>query len=383
MAVKKRDVVLMGKNANGDKTIDMPITRLGNIEDSAEIKEKPAADDYIPITDTSDNGQMKKTPYVPINDQTPTYTNIETLAKLVAGEKLGTAFGKIAKAVDVLISHLSDNVRHVTTEERDAWNGKASGDHSHTPESLGALTNIKIGTVKTGAAGSSAEASASTSGTVTTLNLTIPKGDTGAQGPQGVQGPKGDTGATGPQGATGATGAKGATGATGATGPQGPKGDKGDTGPQGPQGAAGAKGATGAAGTRGSRWTVGTAITGGQISGQVFSKSGITDALVNDMYLNSSTKALYQCTLGGAAATAKWAYVCSLTDNYTLTVKDDNSTSVLTLSDGPDEPAAVSNVNAVVSPDAVLKSYSLHLNKNGTSVSSIGLTTMGGYSISV
>lgn len=133
-------------------------------------------------------------------------------------------------------------------------NGKANADHTHTASEIGALTNIKIGTVTTGAAGSSASASAVTDGTVTTLNLTIPKGDAGAQGlkgdtgaagPQGPkgdtgaagpQGPKGDTGATGAQGPKGDTGATGARGATGATGAQGPKGDKGDTGPQGPAG---------------------------------------------------------------------------------------------------------------------------------------------------
>lgn len=156
--------------------------------------------------------------------------------------------------------HIEDNIRHITAAERTAWNSKAAGDHTHTAADVGALTNIKIGTVTTGAAGSSAAASASTSGTVTTLNLTIPKGDTGAAGAQGavgtaagfgtptatvdanvgtpsvtvtasgantakvfnfafknLKGAKGDKGDKGDTGATGATGAKGATGATGAT----------------------------------------------------------------------------------------------------------------------------------------------------------------------
>lgn len=55
----------MGKNAGGDTTIDMPVTRLCNIEDGAEIKEKPAAGDYIPVMDMADGGQMKKFPYTP------------------------------------------------------------------------------------------------------------------------------------------------------------------------------------------------------------------------------------------------------------------------------------------------------------------------------
>ncbi len=102
------------------------------------------------------------------------------------------------------------------------------------------------------------------------------------------------------KGATGATGAAGAKGATGATGPQGPKGDTG---------AAGAKGATG---TRGSRWSSGTAITGTSTTATVFSGSGITDALVNDYYLNTSTGYVYRCTLAGAASAAKWVYVGSI-----------------------------------------------------------------------
>lgn len=71
-------------------------------------------------------------PNVTTNNQTPTYTTAETLAKLVTGEKLGVAFGKIAKAVDELITHLSDTVKHVTAEERTSWNGKAAGNHTHS-----------------------------------------------------------------------------------------------------------------------------------------------------------------------------------------------------------------------------------------------------------
>lgn len=79
-------------------------------------------------------------------------------------------------------------------------------------------------------------------------------------------------------------------------GPQGDKGDKGDTG------------ATGNAGTRGSRWNNGTAITGTSTTATIFSGSGITDALVNDMYLNTSTGNTYRCTVAGVASVAKWVY---------------------------------------------------------------------------
>lgn len=95
------------------------------------------------------------------------------------------------------------------------------------------VPDIGIGTVTTGAAGS--QASASISGTTgdVELNLTIPRGNTGAQGAPGAQGPQGE---------------KGATGARGPQGPAGEKGETGDTGPQGPKGATGARGPQGEAG---------------------------------------------------------------------------------------------------------------------------------------
>ena len=84
---------------------------------------------------------------------------------------------------------------------------------------------------------------------------------------------------------------------------KGPKGDKGETGPQGKQGN------TGATGQRGSRWTEGTKITGTSTTAGIFSGTGIADALVNDMYLNTSTGNVYRCTVGGAASVAKWVFV--------------------------------------------------------------------------
>ena len=82
-------------------------------------------------------------------------------------------------------------------------------------------------------------------------------------------------------------------------GPKGEKGDKGDTG---------AKGDKGATGQRGSRWTQGTKITGTSTTATIFSNSGISDALVNDNYLNTSTGNTYRCTVAGNASTAKWVY---------------------------------------------------------------------------
>lgn len=77
-------------------------------------------------------------------------------------------------------------------------------------------------------------------------------------------------------------------------------------------GSKGSAGATGAAGQRGSRWSHGTAVTGSSTTGAVFSGTGITDALVNDCYLNTSTGNVYRCTASGNASTAKWAYTGSI-----------------------------------------------------------------------
>jgi len=108
----------------------------------------------------------------------------------------------------------------------------------------------EIGTVTTGAAGSSASVTA----TGHTLDFTIPRGDTGAQGIQGIQGIQGNvgtaatiavgsttTGAAGSSAAVTNSGSSSAAtfdftvprGDTGATGPQGIQGIQGDTGPAG------------------------------------------------------------------------------------------------------------------------------------------------------
>lgn len=86
-------------------------------------------------------------------------------------------------------------------------------------------------------------------------------------------------------------------------GPQGAKGDKGDKGDPG---------APGAAGQRGSQWYRGTGITGTSTTATIYSGSGVTSALVNDMYLNTSAGTVYQCTVAGAASVAKWIYAGSI-----------------------------------------------------------------------
>lgn len=82
----------------------------------------------------------------------------------------------------------------------------------------GPANTLTIGTVTTGAAGSNATATITGTAPSQTLNLAIPRGDTGA------------TGSTGATGATGSQGPAGNTGATGSQGPQGIQGEQGDPG---------------------------------------------------------------------------------------------------------------------------------------------------------
>ena len=57
------------------------------------------------------------------------------------------------------------------------------------------------------------------------------------------------------------------------------------------------------------QWYSGTGITGTSTTATAFSNSGVANAQVGDMYLNTSTMNTYRCTVGGAAASAKWVYV--------------------------------------------------------------------------
>ena len=74
----------------------------------------------------------------------------------------------------------------------------------------------------------------------------------------------------------------------------------------------GETGATGEAGADGTKWYTGTAIATTTSTATIYSSSGVTNANVGDMYLNTSKGYTYKCTVAGNASTAKWSYVGSL-----------------------------------------------------------------------
>lgn len=83
-------------------------------------------------------------------------------------------------------------------------------------------------------------------------------------------------------------------------------------GPEGKQGPEGQKGNTGDTGQRGSRCISGTNVTGTSTTGTIFASTGITDSLLHDYYINTSTGNLYECTVPGPADVAEWTYICNI-----------------------------------------------------------------------
>ena len=152
----------------------------------------------------------------------------------------------------------------------------------------GDAATIAVGTVTTGAPGSSATITNVGTSSAAVFDFVIPRGDagptgaTGATGPTGPAGPTGATGPAGPQGATGATGPAGPQGETGPAGPQGEQGIQGETGPTGATGPTGPTGATGAQGPAGTAATitVGAVTTGSAGSNVVVTNSGTSTAAV-------------------------------------------------------------------------------------------------------
>lgn len=73
---------------------------------------------------------LSEVPNVSTNNQTPTYTAAGSPTALASGEKLSVAFGKIAKAISSLISHLANtsNPHEVTREQI----GAAASSHTHS-----------------------------------------------------------------------------------------------------------------------------------------------------------------------------------------------------------------------------------------------------------
>lgn len=127
------------------------------------------------------------------------------------------------------------------------------------------------------------------------------------------------------------------------------------------------KGATGATGTRGTALSLGTAITGTSTTATIFSGSGLTSSLVNDVYLNTSTFNMYKCTVAGNAATAKWIYIGC--------IKGANGTNATTTS------VATTSSNGLMSKDMVTKLNGIATGANAYTLPTASASVLGGIKV--
>lgn len=65
-------------------------------------------------------------------------------------------------------------------------------------------------------------------------------------------------------------------------------------------------------GANGSQWYTGTGITGTSTTPTIFTASGVTLAVTNDMYLNVTTANIYQCVVGGISSVATWSFLTTI-----------------------------------------------------------------------
>ena len=83
---------------------------------------RPAQDDFYDVDDFNENMDIIDEELYALEN--PVYEDAKTLETLKSGEKIVTAFGKIAKAITDFIRHISDEVVHITADERMKWNAK-------------------------------------------------------------------------------------------------------------------------------------------------------------------------------------------------------------------------------------------------------------------
>lgn len=82
------------------------------------------------------------------NNQTITYQTTTVVTELESGESISSAFKKIAAAIKSLITHMQDDLSHVSPTDRQKWNSKADKTHSHKASDItsGTLAVARGGT---------------------------------------------------------------------------------------------------------------------------------------------------------------------------------------------------------------------------------------------
>ena len=89
-----------------------------------------------PHSTTASQVGLGNVPNVTTNNQTPTFTMAGVDSNLVSGETLTISLGKISKAINSLISHISDSIKHITSTERTNWNTAYTNNHTHSNKTI-------------------------------------------------------------------------------------------------------------------------------------------------------------------------------------------------------------------------------------------------------
>lgn len=122
MPTKERDVVLTGKE-KGVETIDLPITRLGNIEDGAEIKTALVDNDALPVIDSVDGNEMKKI----------TWSNVKAMLKTW----LDSLYNKVAVNNTLTSDSTTEALSAAQGKAlKTAVDGKAASTHTHAKSQI-------------------------------------------------------------------------------------------------------------------------------------------------------------------------------------------------------------------------------------------------------
>lgn len=127
------------------------------------------------------------------------------------------------------------------------------------------------------------------------------------------------------------------------------------------------KGATGDVG-EGAVWYTGDKITGTSTTATIFSNSGIANAKVGDMYLNTATNNTYRCTVEGAASAAKWVYVNNIKGLKGDT--GDKGEDAITMS-------VTSSNGTIFKNTSISTTLTAHVYKAGTELTSAQIAELG------
>ena len=119
---------------------------------------KPEQTDFYNIDDFNENSDVLEQAYKEIGDrlteiENPHHISGANETVLRSGEKLGVALYKIGQVINLFLSHFASSTKHITSEERNNWNAKASTSVATASEKglMDSTDKVKLDGIATGA----------------------------------------------------------------------------------------------------------------------------------------------------------------------------------------------------------------------------------------